>query len=236
MKTKKKKADWLPIQLLRFWLWQSTFMTEIQDSVIGPLTGIPTGTGSKLANLLLLQSAYVTAYNNAPPHSGADKLLIKARNDASKAYKKGIRAITAQYLRHNDALSDLQKGQIGIIPPVMGGTGTHSTPTEITERMAPEFPDIKVKSNSPGTVTFTYLNGIPAGMHHLLVQYIIQPPTVAAPASPDACTKHIEIQKSPYTKDLTMLNSGNKLWGFAAWVDTRGVIHNWCPVFSCIIT
>lgn len=112
----------------------------------------------------------------------------------------------------------------------------HSTTGEIVERTAPEYPDIKVKSNSPGTVTFTYPSGIPAGMHHLLVQYIVQAPTVAAPASPDACNKHIEIQKSPYTKDLTMLNSGQKLWGFAAWVDTRGVIHNWCPVFSCIIT
>ena len=67
-KTKKKKTPWIPVQLLRFWLWQETFMKEIQDPVIGPLTGIPPGAGSKMAALLALQSAYVTAYNAAPPH------------------------------------------------------------------------------------------------------------------------------------------------------------------------
>jgi hypothetical protein len=77
MKTKKKRADWIPTQLLRFFLWQATFMTEIQDSVIGPLTGIPTGTGSKLAALLSLQSAYVAAYNLAPPHTRPGTALIK---------------------------------------------------------------------------------------------------------------------------------------------------------------
>ena len=76
MKTKKKKASWIPGQLLIFLLWQSTFMAEIQDSIIGPLTGIPTGANSKMAALLALQSAYVSAYNDAPPHSGADKLLV----------------------------------------------------------------------------------------------------------------------------------------------------------------
>ena len=232
----KKEKDWVPKPLLRFNLWQGTFMTEIQDPVIAPQTGIPTGTGSKMATLLGLQGAYLSAYSAAPPHSGADKLLIKARNDASKAFKKDIRAITSQYLRHNDNLSDLQKGQIGIIPLPPGGISPHTTHTEIVERTEPLFPDVKVKSNTPGTVTFTYAHGVPANMHHLLVQYIVQAPAAPAPATPDDCNKHLEIQKSPYTKDLSMANSGNKLLGFAAWVDTRGVIHNWSPIFSCIIT
>jgi hypothetical protein len=243
MKTKAKKSDWIPTQLLRFFLWQTTFMTETQDSVIGPLTGIPTGTGSKLAALLSLQSAYVAAYNAAPPHTHAGKALITARNKAAKLFKSSIRQVTAQYIRHNDALTDLQKELIGLPITVNTGTGTHSVQTSIVEREAPDYPSIVAKSNSVGTVTFTFKElgnpqsrGIPAGMHHCLIQYIITAANAAAPTGEDVCTKHLEAQKSPFTKDLTRELSGQKLWGFAAWVDTRGVIHTWSPVFSCIIT
>jgi hypothetical protein len=243
MKTKKKKpTDWIPTQLLRFFLWQATFMTEIQDSVIGPLTGIPTGTGSKLAALLSLQSAYVAAYTLAPPHMRPGTALIKARNKAAKLFKSGIRQITAQYIRNNDALTDYQKELIGLPITAHTGTGTHTTTTSIVEREAPDYPAIVAKSNSPGTVTFSFgelgstSHGVEAGMHHILIQYIITAANAAAPTGEDVCTKHLEPQKSPFTKDLTRESSGQKLWGFAAWVDTRGVIHTWSPVFFCIIT
>ena len=240
--TKKKKADWIPDQLLRFWLWQANFMTEIQSAAIAALTGIPTGVGSKMANLLTLQSNYVTAYNAAPPHEHPGKTLITARNKASKLYKSAIRSVTAQYIRHNDALSDLQKEQIGLPITVNTGSGTHSLQTSIVQREKANYPAVSAKSNSPGTVTFTFgemdskSHGIPAGMHHCLIQFITTAANAAAPTGEDACTKHIEAQKSPYTQDVSRELSGQKLWGFAAWVDTRGVIHTWSPVFSCIIT
>jgi hypothetical protein len=218
-------------------------MTEIQDSVIGPLTGIPTGTGSKLAALLSLQSTYVAAYNLAPPHAHPGKPLITARNKAEKLYKSSIRQITAQYIRHNDGLTDLQKELIGLPITSKTGTGAHTTTNNIVERTAPDYPSIEAKSNAVGTVTFTFhelgnakSRGIPAGMHHILIQYIVTAANAATPTGEDVCTKHIEAQKSPFTKDLTRETSGQKLWGFAAWVDTRGVIHTWSPVFSCIIT
>jgi hypothetical protein len=243
MKTKKKKTYWIPIQLLRFYLWQETFMTEIQDTVISPLTGIPTGTGSKMEALLALQAAYVAAYNAAPPHTYPGRALITARNKAEKAFKEGIRLITAQYIRNNDALSDYQKEQIGLPITANTGTGKHAISTSIIEREAPEYPAITAKSNSVGTVTFTFgelgnakSRGIPAGMHHCLIQYIITAANAPPPTGEDACNKHVEAQKSPFTKDVSRQLSGQKLWGFAAWVDTRGVIHSWSPVFYCIIT
>ncbi len=221
----------------------SNLLTEIQDSVIGPLIGIPTGTGSKMAALLSLQSVYVAAYNNAPPHTHPGKALITARNKATKLFKSSIRSITAQYIRHNDALTDLQKEQIGLLITVTTGTGAHTTQTSIVERTAPEYPSIEAKSNSVGTVTFTFKElgnpqsrGIPAGMHHILIQYIITAANAATPTGEDVCNKHLEAQKSPFTKDVSRETSGQKLWGFAAWVDTRGVIHTWSPVFSYIIT
>jgi len=243
MKTKKKKSDWVPRQLLRFWLWQATFMTEIQDSVIEPLTGIPTGTGSKMAALLSLQSAYVAAYGNAPPHTHPGKALVTARDKAVRLFKSSIRSITAQYIRNNDALTDYQKEQIGLPITAKTGTGKHTTSTSIIERMAPDYPSVGAKSNSVGTVTFTFgelgnakSRGIPAGMHHCLIQFIITAANAAAPAGEDACNKHLEAQKSPFTKDVSRELSGQKLWGFAAWIDTRGVIHSWSPIFNCIIT
>ncbi|MHB8260949.1 MAG: hypothetical protein ACYDCN_06980 [Bacteroidia bacterium] len=131
---------------------------------------------------------------------------------------------------------------MGCLLPQLPGTGTHSTQTSIIERVMADYPSIAAKSNSVGTVTFTFgelgskSHGIPAGMHHILIQFITTAVNVAAPTGEDACNKHIEAQKSPFTKDLSRELSGQKLWGFAAWVDTRGVIHSWSPVFSCIIT
>jgi hypothetical protein len=243
MKTKKKKSDWVPRQLLRFNLWQETFMMGIQDPIIEPLTGIPTGTGSKMASLLALQAAYVAAYNAAPPYTYPGRSLIAGRNTAEKLFKSSIRSITAQYIRNNDALSNYQKQVIGLPITATTGTGKHTTTTAIVERIAPEYPSIDAKSNSVGTVTFTFhelgntkSRGIPAGMHHCLIQYIITAANATAPTGEDVCNKHLEAQKSPFTKDVSRELSGQKLWGFAAWVDTRGVIHSWSPMFSCIIT
>ncbi len=242
MKTKKKRVYWIPMQLLRFYLWQETFMTEVQDSVIGPLTGIPTGVGSKMEALLALQAAYVSAYNAAPPHTYPGRAFITARNKAEKLFKSGIQQITAQYIRNNDALSDYQKQLIGLPITANTGTGKHSTQTSIVEREVPDYPAIAAKSNSPGTVTFSFgalgskSQGVEAGMHHILIQYIITAANAAAPTGEEACNKHIEAQKSPFTKDVSRETAGQKLWGFAAWVDTRGVIHSWSPVFFCIIT
>lgn len=232
MKTKAKQHDWVPTQLLRFNLWQGTFITEIQLTTIATILGIP---ATKLTAGLALQATYVSAYAAAPPHTRAGHSLIVARNDASKAFKKWIRQITAQYIRKNDGLTNQQLIDIGVITAPTG-TGTHSNSTQIVERMAPEVAVVEVVSKTPGTVTFTYTHGKPEGMHHLLVQYIVVAANAAAPTGEDACTKHLEIQKSPYTKDLTRENSGMRLYGFAAWVDTRGVIHSWSKVFTCIIT
>jgi hypothetical protein len=218
-------------------------MTEIQDAVIGPLTGIPTGTGSKMEALLALQVAYVAAYNDAPPHTYPGRALITARNKAEKLFKSGIQQITAQYIRNNDGLSDYQKELIGLPITATTGSGKHAISTSIVERTAPEYPVITAKSNSVGIVTFTFgelgnakSRGIPAGMHHCLIQYIITAANATAPTGEEACNKHLEAQKSPFTKDVCRETAGQKLWGFAAWVDTRGVIHSWSPVFSCIIT
>lgn len=239
----KKNIDWIPKQQLRFNLWQKTFMNEIQDPVIAPLTGIPS---VKLTALLALQTAYQNAFANAPPHTHAGHPFIAARNEARKAYidgPNGIRKIGAQYLRHNDALSTQQKIDIGILSGSKTGTITHSVHGENTARTVADYPAIQVKSNSVGTVTFTFhetgspiSRGKEAGMHHCLIQYIILATTAPPPAGEDACPKHIEAQRSPFTKDVTRENSGLRLWGFAAWVDTRGVIHAWSPPFSCIIT
>ncbi|HEX7415224.1 MAG TPA: hypothetical protein VF411_14360, partial [Bacteroidia bacterium] len=155
-KPKKKPTDWIPIQLLRFWLWQATFMREIQDAIIGPLTGIPTGANSKMAALLTLQSAYESAYALAPPHMHADKTLNTARNKASKLFKASIRKITTQYIRGNDALTNYQKELIGLPITVHTGTGTHTTTTGIVERLMADYPTIAAKSNSVGTVAFTF--------------------------------------------------------------------------------
>lgn len=232
----KKYRDWIPEPELQFHLWQGTFMTEIQDPVINPLTGIPT---AKLDVLLDLQAAYEAAFAAAPPHAYNGKLLNKARSDARKAYISGpggIRKIAAQYLRHNEELSLLQKIQIGI-------KVAKETYTQTSLRADTNYSDVTVKSSTPGTVTFTFhgqgtspSRGKEAGMHHCLVEYVILPLGQPPPASPDDCTKHVEMQKSPYTKDVTMINSGMRLWGFAAWVDTRGVQHAWSAVFGCVIT
>ena len=225
----KKYKDWVPEPELQFNLWQGNFITQLQDPAISVLVNILT---AKMTVLLALQVAYEAAFAAAPPHTYQGKLLNKARRDAKKAYISGyggIRKIAAQYLRHNDELTLLQKGEIGI-------TIIKDTRSAHTPGAGDELPSISAKSLSPGTVTFTYPHGIPADMHHCMVQYIITAANVPPPTSPDDCNKHLEIQKSPYTKNLTMVNSGNKLWGFAAWVDTRGVIRYWTAVFGCIIT
>jgi len=232
----KKYKDWVPEPESQFNLWQGNFITQLQDPAINTIANIPP---AKMTVLLDLQADYEAAFAVCPPHTFGGKSLNTARRDAKKAYisgEGGIRKIAAQYLRHNEELSVLQRVEIGL-------TLIKNTRTLVTPGSEPDVPLISAKSNSVGTVTFTFSEGgntksraIPADMHHCMVQYIITAANAEPPSGEDACNKHVEMQKSPYTIDVKRQNAGNRLWGFAAWVDTRGVIRNWSAVFSCIIT
>ena len=234
MKTKRK--DWVPRPMVQFDLWQANFMTVLQIAANLVLIGMPT---AALNALLALQTSYATAYAAAPPHGNATKSARKTRNDARKAYISGaggIRKTVAEYIRNNSAVSNALKIELGILVAAL-------TSTPATLRAAVDYPNVQLKSNSPGTVTFTIhdkdspkSNGKPSDIHHCLIDYIIQPLAAALPTSPDGCNKHFEPQKSPVTLNVGMASSGMRLCGFACWVDTKGVLHYFGPVFSCIIT
>lgn len=234
MKTKRK--DWVPAPMVQFDLWQANFMTVLQVAANLVLIGMPT---AALNALLALQTAYASAYSAAPPHGNTTKSARKARNDARKAYISGpggIRKTVAEYIRHNSKVTNELKIELGTVVADL-------VPTPASLRAAVDYPSVQVKSNSPGTVTFTIHDkdspkstGKPANIHHALIDYIIQPLATPLPTSPDMCTKHFEPQKSPVTLNVGMANSGLRFCGFACWVDTKGVLHYFSPVFSCIIT
>ena len=239
MGNKKKYTDWVPHPMVQFDLWQANFMTVLQIVANLTLIGIPTGANSQLAALLALQATYASAYAAAPPHGNATKSARKTRNDARKAYISGvggIRKTVAEYIRNNSAITNALKIELGVIVATLAHTPS-------TLRAEVDYPNVQVKSNSPGTVTFTIHDkdspkstGKPADIHHALIDYIIQAANLPLPASPDACNKHFEPQKMITTLNVGMASSGMRLCGFACWVDTKGVLHYFGPVFSCIIT
>jgi hypothetical protein len=229
----KKKVDWVPHPMIQFNLWQGNLISVLTDPANALIFNIPT---AKQTTLLALQNEYETKYNVAPPHGDATKSARQARNDAQKDYISGVgglRKTVAQYVRNNDLVSDGLKIELGVKVASLS-----HTPASL--RAEVDYPSVQVKSNSPGTVTFTFhskdspsTRGKEAGMHHCLIEYIIGN---TAPSSPDDCIKHIEPQKSPDTLNVGMAYSGQRIYGYACWVDTRGVKHYWSPVFSCIIT
>jgi hypothetical protein len=233
---KAKKTPWVPKPMVQFDLWQANFMTVLQIAANMALIGMPT---AALNALLALQATYATAYAAAPPHGNATKSGRKTRNDARIAYISGaggIRKTVAEYIRNNSAVSNALKIQLGLVAPALTNSPT-------TLRAEVDYPNVQVKSNSPGTVTFTIHDkdspkstGKPDNIHHALVEYIIQAANLPLPTSPDGCNKHFEPQKMITTLNVGMANSGMRLCGFACWVDTKGVLHYFGPVFSCIIT
>lgn len=235
----KKKTIWPPKPMVQFDLWQHNFITVLQIPVNLALIGIPTGTGSPMAALLALQATYNTAYAAAPPHGNATKSARTTRNDARKAYISGvggIRKTVAEYIRNNTKVSNALKIELGIIVAAL-------TNSPSTLRAEVDYPNVQVKSNSPGTVTFTIHDkdspkstGKPADIHHCLIDYIIQPLATALPTNPDVTNKHFEPQKVITTLNVGMANSGLRLCGFGCWVDGKGVLHYFGPVFNCIIT
>jgi hypothetical protein len=237
--TKKKPHDYIPQPMVQFDLWQNNFMTVLQIPVNLALIGIPTGTGSPLAALLALQATYATSYLAAPPHGNATKSARTTRNDDRKLYKSGpggIRKTVAEYIRSNTKVTNALKIELGLLAPA----GTH---TITTLRAEVDYPNIQVKSNSPGTVTFTIHDkdspkstGKPDNIHHALVEYIVQLASLPLPTNPDACNKHFEPQKMLTTLNVGMASSSMRLCGFGCWVDDRGVLHYFGPVFNCIIT
>ncbi|MFH1004025.1 MAG: hypothetical protein V1781_00770 [Bacteroidota bacterium] len=223
----KKQIDYIPNAEVQFYLWQGVFMSVAGANLA--LLGIPS---AKWTFLQGLQTTYQNAYVLAPPHGDHKKSDVTARNVARKNYESGIggiRKIVAQYIAKNDAVSDKLKVQLGL----------HVEDTILTEaRVAEDVPDIQLKSNSPGMMTFIFREagnpkgrGKEAGMHHCLIQFSIGEPP---PATADNCTKHIEAQRSPHTEYVS--NSQKRLYGFACWVDTRGHKGPWSDVFSAVIT
>jgi hypothetical protein len=223
----KKIVDYIPNPELTFFLWEGNFITVAGANLA--ILGIP---AAKWNILTALQTTYQNAYVLAPPHGDHKKSDVKARNDARKAFESGpggIRKTVAQYIAKNDAVTAKLKVQLGL----------HVADTTLTmARTAGDCPDVQVKSNTPGTMTFIFKEagnpkgrGKEAGMHHSLIQFSMGEP---APATADDCIKHIEPQRSPHTE--TVGNSGKRLYGFACWVDTRGKKGPWGTIFSAIIT
>ncbi|HEX7412768.1 MAG TPA: hypothetical protein VF411_01895, partial [Bacteroidia bacterium] len=178
----KKRTDWVPRPQAQFHLWQGNLITVLFDPANAPIFNIPAG---KETALLALKSTYETKYQAAPPFGDATKSGRRGRDDARKAYISGaggLRKIIAQYVRHNEEVSDTLKLELGI------KVASH-THTANTQRAETSYPDVQVKSNSPGTVTFIFHqmgspkgSGKEEGMHHCLVEYMIG---TTEPNSPD---------------------------------------------------
>ncbi|MHB8261830.1 MAG: hypothetical protein ACYDCN_13525 [Bacteroidia bacterium] len=231
----KKKKDWIPVPMVQFHLWQGNLISVLFDPINSSIIIIPAG---KKTALLALQTTYTNAYNLAPPHGEATKSQRTARNTARKAFVSGpggIRKIIAAYVRKNEDVSDALKILLGIKVADL-------ILTPNTQRAGIDYPIITAKSLSPGTGTFTFHEESSStgrgkgGWHHVLVDYVIQPPNSKLPGSSDDCNKHVEMQRSPETKDLGQKNKGMEFCGIPCWVDSVGVKGPPGPVITFIIT
>ena len=229
----KKTFKWPPGKEAEFKDWEDNFITTMEIPANLAIIGVPTGAMSILTGL---QTTYETKYTAAPPHGKGSKSGNTARKVAKKAFISGaggIRKTVAQYIRNNNAVSDELKIELGLMP-----ASGKLTPN--VERSAATYPAVQVKSNSPGTVTFTFHapgspkgSGKEAGMQSCTVVYILG---TTAPATPDACTKSLAMQRSPHTEPIGIASSRLSIYGFPFWVDSRGKHRNYEPMFTCIIT
>ncbi|HEX7415462.1 MAG TPA: hypothetical protein VF411_15585 [Bacteroidia bacterium] len=228
-----KPFKWPPSKEAEFHDWEINFITVLEIPVNLAAAGVPTG---KMTILTGLQSTYHAKYALAPPHSRAGKPANTARKTAKKAYLSGaggIRKIIAQYIKGNDAVSDELKMQLRLMP-------ADTILTANTQRSGVTIPNMQVKSNSVGTVTFIFhADGSPigsgkeVGMQRCEAVYCIG---TVAPATPDDCNKTLAMQKSPHTEDFGVAKSRQSIYGWPYWVDTRGKKRNYGPMFTCIIT
>ncbi|MHB8259020.1 MAG: hypothetical protein ACYDCN_04440 [Bacteroidia bacterium] len=228
-----RKSYWPPTKEAEFYDWEENFITVLEIPANLAVCGVPP---AKMTILTGLQGTYHTKYALAPPHSHAGKPANTARNTAKRAYLSGaggLRKIIAGYITKNDAVSDELKVQLRLKP-------ADHVLTANTQRSEAKYPVVQAKSNSVGTVTFTFHevgtpvgSGKEAGMQRCEVVYFIG---TTAPATPDDCNKTLGMQKSPHTEDFGIKYSRQSIYGWPYWVDTRGKKRNYGPMFTCIIT
>ena len=57
----------------------------------------------------------------------------------------------------------------------------------------------------------------------------------AAPASAEACTLFKTMSRTPITMSFTAAQSGQRLYGFGCWVNTKDQQGPWSEMFVCVI-
>ena len=183
-----------------------------------------------LANLVLLQTNWVHAYDKTSNKQNRTVADVQAKDEALEKYKAALRPFITENLSVNINVSDSDRVLMGLTVK----TGTH-TPTPVPS----SSPVVSVDFSTRMQHTLSYYDenasrskAKPAGVHGCEIFMKVDG---AAPTEASEVIYVGTCTASPYTVKFDGTKGGKTVYYWLRWVNTRGESGPWSASISAMI-
>lgn len=240
----------LPDSQLVFLGWQKNFITQLL--LIYVMLGI---SESAKTALIALQTAFSDAWVLGGPTQKSTRSAaeVQAKNDAMKAYKKGLRDFIAAYLNFNPLLTNSQRTLLGLpihkIVKSKHEEGTKNTVVFTNKSFGAGV--IKTECHSSGTQKLNPIASTDTGSAKKTMRpskemgYDVQMSSIIInigddlPTNADADEMEKIIKtKATFTRNFGTIFRGKLLCDFARWYNTKhpNIAGPWGELVTTVIT
>ena len=213
-------ADYIPSADAEFHLWQGNLIPIVQSGVTawGILAADTTA-------LVALQTTWTTAFSKASNKQNRTAADVQAKDDARKAYEKGLRNFVAQWLANNAKVANSDRERMGL-------TVKSRTRTAVA-----------VPTTAP-VVTIDFSTRL---QHYIAYVDEATPTTKAKPAGVHGCEVWVKLgtdadfkflgtnTASPFQAVYADADAAKNAQYRLRWVNTRGEHGPWSSVVSALV-
>ena len=209
---------------------------NFQSNIIGLCTTNQVAWGIVLAALNILtpyQTTWVAAYLLCKNKKSVTSAQRTAKNDAKKALIAKLRTFIQTQVQYNSTMTNSQKLSCGVTPKT-GKKSPVPVPDSrpIMDAQGGVGSQVLVRFRQELGLDGTSQRGKPDGVAFCKIVYIVGN---TAPASPAVCTNVLFASKSPEKISFDTTQSGQKMYGYACWVNSHLQQGGWSVMFSCTI-
>ena len=209
--------DYVPHSDADFHVWQAALVAIVQPSVVawGILAGDVTA-------LVAQQTPWTGAYNKASNKQNRTAADVQAKDDARKAYEKGIRLFVGQWLSKNPKVPNSERERMGL-------TVKSTTHTAVPAPSSKPVGSVDFSQLLRHTLSFVDENAKgskakPAGVHGC---------EIFSKLGDAADFSYLGTStSSPYLVQFTDADAGKTASYRIRWVNTRGEQGPWSNPFS----
>jgi hypothetical protein len=218
------KSDYIPRKDADYLQWMNNFIANLAGLI--DKSGFPQERYDQLASLHNEFAQRLAEAGNAATRT---VITIREKNEARAALSKEVRQAVKEFLAHNSAISDSDRGLLGV---------TVYKASRTPAPVASTYPDFDVDSSVIRRLSIRFYDSgsrakaKPAGQHGVEIRWSVLD---APPASIDALTRSSFDTRTPFTLSFDENQRGKSVYFCLCWENTRGEKGPWSEIVCAIV-